>query len=379
MNKKIIVGIIAIAIVILGFVFANLNGMFTLSKDNEYTIGAILPLSGEASTFGQPFQETMILAVNEINEKGGINGKKLNIVFEDGACDTTPSVNAINKLININNTKVVIGGICSSETIAAAPIAENNKVILFSPASGSPNIIYSGDYIFRNMASDAYSGKKIAETAIQNKHLKIAIITENTEYATSLSKVFRENYNRLGGEVIIEEKFETNINDFKTIITKINSKEIDAIYINPQTPQTFTILLKQLKESGVNKQLYGNEYTRSKEVLDNFSKEIEGIIFAEANFNENDSLTKSFLEKLEQNNIDLSFPSYQTKVYDSVYIIKEALEECGEDTECIKENLYSIENRKGTDGILTIDDNGDAELDFIVKTIKNGEIVVYNN
>lgn len=143
------------------------------------------------------------------------------------------------------------------------------------------------------MASDAYSGKKIAETAVQNKHLKIAIITENTEYAISLSKVFREHYNRLGGEIVIEEKFETNTNDFKTIIAKINSKEIDAIYINPQTPQTFTILLKQLKENGINKQLYGNEYTRSKEVLENFSKEIEGIIFAEANFNENDALTKS--------------------------------------------------------------------------------------
>jgi ABC-type branched-subunit amino acid transport system substrate-binding protein len=127
--------------------------------------------------------------------------------------------------------------------------------------------------------------------------------------------------------------------------------------------------------------LYGNEYTRSKEVLDDYSKEIDGIIFAEANFDENREETKSLLNKLEENNIDLSFPSYQTKVYDSVYIIKDAIENCGtdQDTGCIKDYLYSIENREGIDGSLTINKYGDAELEFVLKQVKNGEVVVYNN
>jgi len=229
------------------------------------------------------------------------------------------------------------------------------------------------------MASDAFSGQKIAESAIKNNDLEIAIITENTDYPAALSRVFTENYTKLGGTVVIEEKFNTTDNDFKTIISKVLAKNPDAIYLNPQTPKTFTILLKQLRDMGYNGRLYGNEYTRSKEVLEGYSSEIEGIIFAEAKFDETDPDTAELLEKLKANNIDVSFPSYQTKVYDSVYIIKDALVVCGEDTDCIKNQLYSIKNRKGTDGYLAINKDGDAELTFELKSVQNGQIVLYNN
>jgi len=377
MNKKIKIGILILIIILISFFAINLTGFMTLKEDQKIIIGSIMPLSGDASVFGIPFQETLVLAVNEINENGGINGKQVKIIYEDGKCNNKDSVDAINKLININKAKIIIGGICSGETLAAAPIAEENKVILFSPGSGSPDISFSGDYIFRNQPSDAYSGKKIAEYAIKNNHKQMAIISENTDYPIALSKVFAEKYSTSGGTILIEEKFNTDTKDFKTIIQKVISKNPDAIFLNPQTPKTFTILLKQLKEMGYSGQLYGNEYTRSEEVLKNHITEIEGIIFTEAKFNENDFLTKELLDKLRKEKIDLSFPAYNTKVYDSIYIIKEAIEYCKViDTECIKDYLYTIENRRGTDGYLTINEFGDAEIDFEIKTIKNGQIIV---
>jgi branched-chain amino acid transport system substrate-binding protein len=381
MNKKIILPIAIIAIILLAILTANFSGLITLNNSNEYVIGSIMPLSGDAAAFGLPFEKTVNLAVNEINENGGINGKQLKVIFEDSKCTNKDAVDSVNKLININNVKIIIGGICSGETLAAAPIAEKNKIILFSPASGSPDITFSGDYIFRNTASDAYSGKKIAEAIIKNNQRKLAIITENSDYALAISRVFKEEYKKLGGEILIEEKFNSDVTDFKTIVTKIINTNPDAIYLIPQTPKSLTILLKELKENNYTGQLYGNEYTRSKEVLEDYATEAEDIIFAEPEFNENSPLTKELLGKLKANNIDLSYPSYQTKVYDSVYIIKEAIEKCktDRDTDCIKNHLYGIKDRLGTDGFLTINENGDAEVNYQLKIIKNGEVVIYNN
>lgn len=381
-NKNKTIGVIIAAVIIVAAIILTTNstGLLTLNTPQEYVIGSIMPLSGDAAVFGTPFEKTINMAVNEINSNGGINGKKLKVIFEDGKCNNKDAVDAASKLINLDNTKVIIGGICSGETLGAAPIAESNKVILFSPASGSPDITNAGDYIFRNMASDAYSGKKIAQATIKNNIKKIAIISENSDYALALANVFTKEYTKLGGKVVINEKFDSKETDFRTIVSKVLSKNPDAIYLDPQTPATFAILLKQLKEMGYNGTLYGNEYTRDKTILNNYPSQIEGIIFAESAFNKNNPLTKELINKLKIKNIDDTYPSYQAKVYDSVYIIKDALIKCKrENTDCIKNYLYSIKNRPGADGNLTINKYGDAELDFVLKTVHNGKIIDYNN
>ena len=141
MNKKILFGILSILILLVLVFSFTTTGLINLNKNKEtYKIGSILPLSGDASSFGVPFQKTLNLAVKEINENGGIDGKQVKIIYEDGKCENKQANQAANKLININNVNTIIGGICSGETLAAAPIAEENKVILFSPASGSPKI-----------------------------------------------------------------------------------------------------------------------------------------------------------------------------------------------------------------------------------------------
>ena len=126
-------------------------------------IGAILPLTGDAAQWGIPPQKGAELAVEEINKAGGINGKKLKLIVQDTKCEPKAGVSSFQKLISDKEIRIVIGGVCSSVTLAVAPIAEKNKILLISPASTNPKITNAGDYIFRVIPSDDLRGKVFAE------------------------------------------------------------------------------------------------------------------------------------------------------------------------------------------------------------------------
>jgi branched-chain amino acid transport system substrate-binding protein len=351
----------------------------TSTEKTPLIIGAIVPLTGDAAAYGEPIKQAEDLAVEEINAAGGINGRPLKIIYEDGACSPKGATTAAQKLISIDNVKVIIGGLCSGETLGAAPVAEAAKVILFSPGSGSPDVTNAGDYIFRNFPSDATSGSKVAKAAIANGHKKIVILSESTDYAQAVKRVFKETYEKEGGVVVADEMFASDSSDYRSQITKMKYANPDGIYLVAQTPAKYSIALKQLRESGLTQQLYTNEWAAAEDVLKERAKEIEGAVYAEPAFDENAPKTKEFLDKLRaRNNGELSGalpPVYFATAYDAVYVLKEAMDVCGEDTDCIKTQLYSVKNREGTTGALTIDRNGDPEFAYVLKTIKNGQVV----
>jgi len=199
-------------------------------------IGFIGPLTGSAASAGEPTQKAVALAVEEINNSGGIKGRPIKIIYEDGKCEGKEAVNAAQKLINIDKVKIIIGGFCSGETLAVAPIAEAAKIILFSTGSGSPDITNAGDYIFRNFPSDASSGRKIAELAIENNLKSIALLVETTDYAQAIKKVFNDHFSELGGKIPIDESFTSQSTDLRAQLTRIKAKNPNAIYFLPQSP-----------------------------------------------------------------------------------------------------------------------------------------------
>ncbi len=140
-------------------------------EEKEIKIGAILPLTGDAAQYGQSAKKGMELAVNEINERGGIDNKKIKLIIEDRQGQVKDGVAAFRKLITVEKVPIIIGELLSSITLAIAPLANENKVVILSPASTAPKITEAGDYIFRNVASDIVEGQIMAEYAF--KKLKL--------------------------------------------------------------------------------------------------------------------------------------------------------------------------------------------------------------
>lgn len=389
MNKttKIVVGIAAIVIlVVIGSRYVGKQQSSDNQKQsikNELTkvkIGFVAPMSGEAAPYGEFVVKAFKMAIEDYNN----THKDLNIevVYEDGKCDGKEAVSALNKLINIDKIKYVVGGLCSGETLAMAPIAEANQIILFSPGSGSPDITNAGYFIFRNFPSDDYTAKEVAKVSLKNGDNKIAIISENIDYPQALKKAFKNYYIAKGGEISLDEAFNTGTTDFRTILTKAKAQNVTSIYLLPQTYKTASLLLRQMKEQGFSPKIYASESTISQESLayydTSYKNLLEGAIFTQPKFDENNPKSADLLNKIKEKygTTDGPFPPiYLATYYDSVYLLGEAIQNAGNNTEKVKDYLYGIKNWQGTIGDFSFDKNGDAVMGVEAKTVKNGMII----
>lgn len=372
--KNIIYWIIAIIIALIAIAgviyFMNQN-----NKQETIKIGFIGPLTGAGTAWGDIEVNVIKLAVDEINANGGINEKKIKVYYEDGKCDGNTALSAAQKLVSIDGIKILLVS-CSQEVIPIAPFTEKNKVIVFSSYASSSLITNAGDYVFRNSYSNKDYAKVIAKTMIKDNK-KVAVISEISDYASDLRDLFKIEFESLGGKVVSDENFQPESKDVKTQITNILSKNPDAILINPNGPITGMPILKQLKELGYKGKIYGNFFGGSKEVQ--LSDEAQGMIFFADPTIEESPLKKELFEKYKKvygKYPDLEFPAGTR--YDSVYILKGAIESCNEDTDCIKNYLYNLKNFTGVLGTYGFDKNGDVTRIFpSAKLIINKTAVPY--
>src|SRR3989338_8226145 len=340
-----------------------------------YKIGVMYPLTGDGASYGLPIQRTTKIAIDEINAKGGVNGRKLEAIYEDGKCNPKDGNAAAQKLVNIDKVEVIIGGVCSGETLGAAPIAEENKVALISPSATSPDITNAGDFIFRLAPSDAFAGIVAAEYASKDlKTSKAAIISETTDYAQGLRNVFKSYFEDLGGEIVADETYNPEDTDFRTQVTKVKAANPDIIYLVPQTVPKGILLVKQVKEAGIDQQLLTPEVLLGRNTISENADELEGLIGVEQKFDESSPKAAALLAKYEeQANEKAPFPFYMSAAYDSVYLVSNAISDGEYSGESIRDYLYSVSNYEGAAGKVTINQNGDVVMDYNVKQVTDGD------
>ena len=160
-GKKIGAILIILIVLVVGYFLAQ--GSAPEEGDDIITIGFIGPLTGDAVSYGEPISNGVRMAVDDINQAGGVNGKMLEVIYEDGRCTNEDALNAAQKLVNIDGVKMIIGGACSGETLAMLPVTEAAGVVVISPSASSPDLTGAGRFFFRNSPSDAEGGRKLAE------------------------------------------------------------------------------------------------------------------------------------------------------------------------------------------------------------------------
>lgn len=220
-------------------------------KPSEIKIGAIAPLTGNAALYGTALKKGMDLALTEINSKGGIDGKKLNIIYEDNQADPKVAVSAINKLINVDKVSLILGCMFSNTTLAIAPIAQKFKVVLISPTASAEAVPNVGNYIFSIYPSDAYDGEFLADFAFRKLHVKdIAVINVQADAMIVCKDAFKDKLKKLGGEVLIEENYPPGMTDFRSILTKVKLRKPTLIFIAGYINE-LAKMLRQARELGI--------------------------------------------------------------------------------------------------------------------------------
>lgn len=343
----------------------------------EVTIGGWLCLTGSGAEWGHSGQDGMNLAVEEINAAGGVKGAKLKVVYEDTQAEPKAAVSAMRKLLNSNTIPAVVGDYISSNVLAAAPILEENKVVLISPGASNPKITDAGEYIFRNWPSDALQGVVNAQFAQQNlKWKRVAILYINNAYGTGLRDVFQKQFAQRGGQIVATEAFAQGATDFRTQLTKVKSAKPDGIYLLAY-PKEAPLLLKQAKELGVNTRILGTETLDDPKIVSIARNAAEGIVYTVPKpSDKNVKIVKDFLTNYKKKYGKEPGIGADT-AYDAVKMLAWAMEQGGFTGPEIQKQLLELKNYEGASGVTTLDQNGDAIKPFILKTVKAGKLVAY--
>lgn len=376
-TTKVIVWIVVLILVIWGIVLVSKKSGTTSAETIK--IGAILPLTGDAAVYGEPGRNVLALAADEINRAGGVKGKKLQMIFEDGKCSGPSAASAAQKLVNVDRVQVIIGGFCSSESLAAEPIATAAKVLLFSPGSSSPDLTGKSSYFARNYPSDSTQGKVLANVSYNDKGWKnVAFIQEQLDYPLGIYKAFDTNFSALGGKTFKEE-FPSSTTDFRSSLTKLRAQKPDALFIDTQTPAVAERIIKQMTELRWKVPLLVSDAVTgdAKTVADN-KVALEGTLGAEFGTDPTNTTFQHLLDVYKvKYNADLPYQSYGQTEYDAVYILKAGLLAVGNDGEKLANWIRDLKDFAGASGNITIRADGDVVGGHVPKVIKDGMVVLY--
>ena len=375
-NTIFIIIIIIIGILVTLYINRNDSGV-TFESDEPIVIGFIGPLTGDAVSYGEPISNAVRLAVDEVNQNGGINGRVLEVIYEDGKCTGRDAVNAAQKLVNVDNVEIIIGGVCSGEALAILPITEQNNVLVLSPSASSPDLSSAGEYFFRNNPSDDSGGAFLANIIRGDNHKSVAVISENTDYAQALRRVFTEQFVEGGGEIVADESFVPGTSDFRSILTKIKATAPDAIFINPQLEDAGGNIAKQITELAIDAQLYGSNILSGFKAIEVGGESVDGIkLFDNPGLNPSNQKANSFLTNYQEQYGDLSIEFYLGAGYDAVYLLAQAIREVGTDTDALQSYLDDLRSFDGVIGMYSFNEYHDlAGINHVLKRVENGEVI----
>ncbi len=345
------------------------------AASNVIKIGAVQPLSGNLAVYGQGFKMAIDLAVDEINAHGGINGKKLKVIYEDGKGTAKDSVAAVRKLIDIDKVPIILGPAASTNFLAVAPICESAHVVLIGAESASPAITKAGEYIFRVFPSDKLQGKGVADLVIKLGYKKVPVLYINNDWGKGLKDEFVKNFTKEGGKVLAEVPYDQGKTDYRAQLLKIKELHPKAavalVYVKDGA-----VIFKQAYELGINTQWITGSAAKSGKLIKLAGKAVEGLIGTYPAFSTDSPQYKHFVALWKKKYGNKKIGIFAEYNYDMVHLVAKAIAKGGTTPDGIRKALFEVsEGYKGVTGDKTFDANGDVGSSYGVWMIKNGKVI----
>ncbi len=371
MKKKIVLLLNFVIILSLVF-FSSCEKQEKVEEDKIIKIGAILPLTGDAATYGERLREGFEISKYAFEKAN--SEPILKIFFEDSRIDPKEAVNAFYKLIQGGDIKFIVGPYSSSEVLAIAPIAEKRKILVISPGASSPMISKAGDYIFRVVASDIYDAKVIAHFIEKElKASKASIVYINNDYGVGIEKTFSKEFISLGGKVIDSISFEQNTTDFKTFLSKLDNNKPEIVVLIGFKEMGF--FLKQMGEMGLNFRVISTGLFENPDIINIAGEFAENTYYTIPYFNltGDEEVLNKFKLLFEE-----MFPGKKPSIehalaYDCLNVLLFAIKNTDGRVDSVKNKIYTIKNFPGVAGSITFDQIGDVIKPYGIKIYKDKE------
>lgn len=354
------------------------------SDGGELHIGANLELSGAVATYGSSISEGIDLAVEEINESGGINGMQVKVTKVDNKSDAAEATNGAIKLTSQDQVTAIIGAATSGNTLAQAEIANDTETILLSPSATAPNVTVNEDgslneYVFRTSYIDPFQGTIAANFALDELGVKTAAIYADnaSDYAKGLGEAFKETFEAGGGEIVAEEAYVAKDTDFKSTLTRIKSAEPEFVFI-PGYYEEVGLIVKQARELGIDVPLMGADGWDSPTLLDLAGADALNNTYITNHYSSDDpdETIQNFVTKFKEKYDGNAPNAFHALGYDAVYLLKDAIERAGStEPAAIKEALEATEELTLVSGVITIDEDHNPIKSATILEYVDGEQV----
>lgn len=338
-------------------------------------LGYIGPLTGDAASYGSDTLNAVRMKVEEVNAIGGIKGRQVELIAEDGRCNGADAASAAQKLVNVDRVVAIVGGQCSSETLAAAPIVEAASVVLLSPISSSPAVADAGDFTFRVMPSDAHKAVATARYLEREGFMKPALLSENTDYAMGLRDALVAAFGE--DKIPFNETVDPGTKDFRSLVTRLKDTEFDVFFPNAQSDSVAAAMVQQFREAGFTQKIVSQDVADSANLGKIAPEAVEGMRMVNTSNTLGEGGPASFAARFRAKfGPAQSSQSFATLAYDAAGIILETIATAGTEGTAIRDALYALPGYGGAAGALSFDEKGEVEgVGYALKEFRNGEIV----
>jgi branched-chain amino acid transport system substrate-binding protein len=339
-------------------------------------IGFFGDLSGPTLNFGQSAKNGMLLAVNQINQAGGINGRQIDVVIEDDQGSPERAAELTGKLISQDHVVAIIAGGTSGNSRAAAPKAQAAHVPMISPSSTDPAVTQVGDYIFRACFADAFQGQVMARFATQTlKAKKAAILFDfNSPYGLGLTEYFELSFAKLGGQIVAKQSYTQGDLDFKGQLSTIQANDPDVIYI-PGYYGDVALIAKQARAAGLKQPLLGGDGWDAPELWQ-LSGDALNVSHITTHYSVDDPspAIQTFVHEYKQRYGNLIPDAHAALAYDATRVLVGAIERAGSiESPKIRNAMAATKNFPGVTGVISIDGDRNAIKPAVVLKLEDGQ------
>ena len=341
-------------------------------------IGFFGDLTGPTFNFGLSAKNGVLMAADEINQAGGINGHKLDVVIEDDKGSPEESAQITGKLIERYKVVAIIGAGASGNSLAAAPKAQSAQVPLISPSSTNPAVTQAGDYIFRACFIDAFQGEVMARFAVKTlKAKRAAIMVDfNSPYSRGLADFFEFGFTKLGGELVAKQSYSQGDADYRGQLSVIKAVNPDVIYI-PGYYGDVAIIAKQARQLGLTMPLLGADGWDAPELWDLGGDALNGsYISNHYSADDPSERIQKFTKEYRQRYGNLMPDAHAALAYDALKFFAEALVRANTmDGPKVRQALAETKDFAGVTGIISMDRERNAVKPAVILKLEDGRYV----
>jgi branched-chain amino acid transport system substrate-binding protein len=362
---------------------------FSCKKQSGETIkiGAIFSVTGPASFLGAPEEKTAQMMVDEINSKGGVDGKMLKLIVKDSTGSPEKAISFAKQLIEEDKVFAIIGPSTSGETMKIKTICEDGKTILISCAAAEVIVNPVAKYVFKSPQNDKLAALKIYEVMKKKGITRIGIVSSNDGFGLAGKEQLEKLAPSQGITILISEVYDKKATDLSGVLTKLKAKNVQAV-VNWSIVPAQSIVAKNMKQLNMNATLFQSHGFGNIKYAKEAGEAAEGIIFPCGRLLIADALPadhpqKSLLMKYKkdyESKYGEDASTFGGHAYDSILILVEAIKKGGADKEKVRDAIENLKGLAGTGGVFNFSPQDHNGLDinaFDMLTVKGGKFVKY--